>query len=214
MKIRGSTGKLLASEKRRRVNAKSPKPGEVVILDESRRVKKGQRSRNSMQVELVVQAQFSVDLDVRKLNHAIRIGLASSFRDDLLAHESADGKGHLPQLSEKTIALERAKGRTRSPNSFGERSGWMAQHWVLLPIRGGPFAASCTIKPNGAGGRNFMINSQLQKGIDFQSVVGPKAELIQKIVGEWLQGAVPASGDGVATPATADTKGGELPQFG
>jgi hypothetical protein len=212
MKIRGSTGRLMAGERRRRINAASPKPGEVVILDQSRRASKGERSRGAMQVELRVETQFSVDLDVRKLVDRIRVDLASSFTDDLLAHQKADGKGQLPVLSEKTLALEKSKGRTRSKDSFGERSGWMAQHWLLLPMRGGPYQASCVIKPNGSQGRSFMINSQLQRGIDFQSVTGSKAELIKEITAEWLRGAVPSSGDGVATPASADTRCGDHSQ--
>ena len=78
------SGRLKASERRRRLNAANPPPGGVVILDVTRRNRRGRRTRDSWSVDLAVRTQFSADLDVRKLAHAIRMELAEHYRASLL----------------------------------------------------------------------------------------------------------------------------------
>jgi hypothetical protein len=181
----------------------------VLLLDKTRLRRKGVRAgQDSLSVEFVVAAQFVVDSDARKLLHAIRIPLATHFSESLLAGRRAD-QGPQPDLSEATLAVQ----PTRDPASFGNDTGAMAQRWLLLKITGSPARARTRIKPNGFGGRSFMINRQLGAGRDFQSVVGRAAEVIDEALRGWAQRAAPAAGDGAATPARAIQVRGELPQF-
>jgi hypothetical protein len=194
------SGRLKTSERKRRLNAANPKPGEVVILDHSRRSFRGQRSRGSWNVDLAVRTQCSVDMDVRKLVHAIRVNLGLHFRAALLGGQKADGKGSLPRLK---------GGESRA---WGVESGFLANNWSIGPIRGGSFAATCVIQPNGADGRSFMISRNLARGVDLQAIDGAAAEVIRRTTEEWLRVAAPADGDGVATPARIPTRGGTLPE--
>jgi len=194
------SGRLKKGERARRLNAAAPKPGEVVILDHSRRKKGGRRSRSSWQVELAVQTQFSADLDVRKLVHVVRMALAEHFRASLLAGRKADG-GKLPPL------------KRDSARQWGVESGFMAENWLVFPVRGGSFAASALLKPNGRDGRSFMINKNLRRGIDLQAIDGTAAEVIRATTQDWLRAAVPAGADGVATPARVPLSGGTLRQM-
>lgn len=199
------SGRLKKGERRRRLNAAAPRPGEVVILDRSRRRTRGRRSRGSWQVELAVQTQFSADLDVRKLVHVVRLALAEHFRASLLSGRQADGSGALPEL-------KAGEGRKRFgvARAWGVDSGFMAENWLIFPIRGGPFAASALLKPNGRDGRSFMINNNLRRGIDLQAIDGAAAEVIRATTEVWLRDAIPNSGDGVATPARVPLAGGTL----
>lgn len=197
---RTRSGRLKVAERRRRLQEADQGDGRTIILDVSRRRSRGQRSRGSWHVDLAVSTQFSVDLDVRKLVHRIRIELAEHYRASLLAGRTPDGKP-LPKL-------KREPGR-----DWGVESGFLAENWLVFPIRGGPFAASATLKPNGRDGRSHMINRNLRRGIDLQSVRGEAAEVIRRTTDAWLQGAVPASGDGVGTPARVPKGGGTLPQL-
>lgn len=172
-----------------------------MILDRSERRRGGQRQRGAWQVDLHVQTQFSVDIDVRKLVHFVRLALAEHFRASLLAGKRPGG-GSLPSLKDPD------GGR-----SFGVDSGFLAENWLVLPVRGGPFAASARLKPNGADGRGYMIDRNLRRGIDFQAIDGDAAEVIRRTTEEWLAAAVPADGDGVATPARVPMGGGTLPQI-
>ncbi len=166
-------------------------------MDRSRRRTRGRRSRNSWQVDLAVQTQFSADIDVRKLVHVVRMALAEHYRASLLAGRQPGGKA-LP-------ALKREPAR-----QWGVESGFMAENWLVFPIRGGPFAASARLKPNGRDGRSFMINNNLRRGIDLQAIDGAAAEVIRATTEAWLRAAVPAGGDGVATPAKVPLSGGTL----
>lgn len=172
-------------------------------MDVSRRHRRGRRSRDAWQVDLVVRAQFSVDLDVRKLVHVIRMQLAEHYRASLLQGRRPDGSP-LPQLK---------RGDVRGGRRWGVDSGWMAENWLVFPIRGGPFRASARLKPNGRDGRSYMINNNLRRGIDLQSVRGSAAEVIRETTDRWLADAVPAGGDGVATPTRVPTTGGLLRQM-
>ena len=194
------SGRLKVGERRRRIQEAGAKPGEVIILDRHERRRGGERVRGAWQVDLQVQTQFSADIDVRKLVHFVRLALAEHFRASLLAGQRPNG-GSLPALKDTEV------GR-----SFGVDTGFLAEHWLLLPVRGGPFAASAVLKPNGEGGRGFMIDRNLRRGIDFQSIDGAAAEVIRRTTEEWLRAAIPSDGDGVATPATVPTSGGTLPQ--
>ncbi len=144
-------------------------------------------------------------MDVRKLVHAIRVDLGNHFRASLLAGQRADGKGPLPDLKRGEDAEPLAAGR-----QFALASGFMAEHWLVGPIRGGSFAAKATLKPNGRDGRSFMINNNLRRGIDFQSIGGTAADVIRRATEAWLRNAVPASGSGVGTPAKVPLRGGVL----
>ncbi len=190
-------------ERRRRLNAAAPKPGEVVILDHSRRRSGGKRSRASWQVELAVQTQFSADLDVRKLVHFVRMQLALHYRNSLLAGKRPGG-GELPELKKRG---EKTRGIARQ---WGVQSGFMAENWLIFPVRGGPFAARALLKPNGRDGRSYMINNNLRRGIDLQAIDGAAAEVIRSTTEEWLRAAVPADGDGVGTPTRVPLGGGTL----
>ena len=207
-RIRTKSGRLTTPERRRRLSGVSLGPGEVMILDRSRRVIGGKRSGNAMLVELRVGAEFSVDTDVRKLLHAVRVDLAEHYRDNLLAGARASGAGDLPELRESTLA--RNPGR---PNSFGVLTGTMARRWLLLKIVGGPLKASTRLKPNGADGRAFAINRWLKRGIDVQSIDGEAAEVIAAAIRRHLELAVPTSHEGVGTPAHPNTTEGELPDL-
>lgn len=207
-RIRTKSGRLTAGERRRRLSSTSLRPGEVIILDRSRRVVKGKRSGNAMQAELRVGHTFGIDTDVRKLLHVARVDLGEHYRESLLGGQRPSGAGDLPELKPKT--LERNPGR---PNAFGVLSGTMARRWLLLKIRGGPLAASTRIKPNGEDGRSFAINKWLKRGVDLQSIDGEAAEVIRAAIERFLHQAVPTVGDGVGTPATVPHSGGELPSF-
>lgn len=204
MRSKGGTrlrsGRLKAGERRRRLNAANPEPGQTIVLDSARRNRGGKRSRGNWNVDLAVRTQFAVDLDVRKLVHAVRIELAEHYRASLLAGRRPDGSP-LPDL----------KGDER--RQWGVKSGFLASFWLVFPIRGGPFRASARLKPNGRDGRSFMINNNLRRGVDLQGVTGDAAEVIRRTTDAWLQGAVPASGDGVGTPARVPKGGGTLPQL-
>lgn len=206
--IRTKSGRLRAGERRRRLAAANLAPGDVLILDVSRRAKKGKRSKGALQAEMVVSTQIGADTDIRKLLHQVRLALARHYQAQLLAGERPDGNRGLPPLKETT--MRRNPGR---PASFGVLSGELARRWLLFKIRGGPLAASTRIKPWGGEGRRFAINRWLRFGIDLQSVDGAAAKVIQQEIAAWLPRAAPASGDGVATPARPTTKGGELPRF-
>lgn len=207
-RIRTKSGRLTTAERRRRLSGLALQPGEVVILDRSRRIAKGVRSKNAMQVELRVGTEFSVDTDVRKLLHAVRMDLAEHYSRQLLAGERASGAGELPDLKESTIARN-----PNRPKVFGVLTGTLARRWLLLKITGGPLAASTRIKPNGADGRAFTINRWLKRGIDLQSIDGEAAEVIAAAVRRFLPLAVPTSGEGVGTPAHPNTTEGELPDI-
>ena len=204
-RIRTKSGRLTTAERRRRLSGLSLQPGEVVILDRARRATKGVRSKNAMLVELRVGVEFSVDTDVRKLLHTIRVALAEHYRAKLLGGTRASGAGDLPELKESTLA--RNPGR---PNAFGVLSGEMASKWLLLKIKGGPLLASTSIKPNGADGRSFTINRWLKRGIDLQSIDGEAAEVIAVAIRSHLGLAVPTSGEGVGTPLRPNTAEGDL----
>lgn len=194
-RIRTRSGRLGARERKRRLKAANLGPGEVIILDRTRRKsKRGRRLKNAVSVELRANAQFAVDLDVRKLLWLVRLRLAEHFSGQLLSGQTASGKGRLPPLNNKNA------GRTR-----GVDTGEMARKWLMLPIRGGPLAARTTLKPWGGDGRRFMLNRELERGVDYQSLDGKAAEVIRKATDEWLKMAVGA-GDGVATPKRADLK--------
>jgi hypothetical protein len=207
-RIRTKSGRLTAGERRRRVSAANLQPGEVIILDRSRRVVKGVRSKNSLTAELRVGVQFAVDTDVRKLLHATRVALAEHFQAKLRAGERPDGRGELPHLKARTLA--RNPGR---PDRFGVLTGEMARRWLLLKITGGPLRASTRMKPWGGDGRNFMINKLLARGVDFQSIDGEAAEVIRQALEDFIRHAAPTEGEGVATPVSVPHAGGELPTF-
>ncbi len=173
----------------------------------SRRRRRGKRSRASIQIELATRTQFSVDLDVRKLLHELRIAVADHYRAALIAGQRADGRGPLPALA--SGAAGREFGVTRR---YGVESGFMAENWLVFGIRGGPFRAAVTLKPNGAGGRGNMINAALRNGVDFQSIEGDVAQIIQRTTQDWMQNAVPSGGDGVSTPPRTRLGGGTLRQ--
>lgn len=200
-----ATGRLLRSERRRRIAKATTRPGEIVLIDKSVRKKKGQATRNSIQIEWHVETQWSVDLDVRKAVHEWRLALARHYRDQLLAGLKADGKGALPPLRRK---------QGREGDTYAVDSGWMAQNWLVGPIRGGPSNARCTLKPNGRGGRAEMINRSLDRDIDLQAVDGVVEEITKQVWDQWIADAVLPLGDGVATPVSVPHgKGGRLTQF-
>ncbi len=64
------------------------------------------------------------------------------------------------------------------------------------------------MKPNGRDGRGFMINNNLRRGIDFQSLGGATVDVIGRATEAWLRNAVPASGRCVGTPAKVPPRGG------
>lgn len=84
----------------------------------------------------------------------------------------------------------------------------MARQWMMLPIRGGAISARTMLKPWGGDGRRYMINRELERGVDYQSIDGEAAEVIAKATDEWL-GMISVA-DGVATPKRADLKGTTL----
>jgi hypothetical protein len=200
-RLRTKSGRLSTKERRRRIAASGAKPGEVVILDVTRRRERGVRRRNAISVDMAVETQWAADLDVRKLLHELRIVLAEHYRASLLAGQRADGRGPLPPL------------KRDSSRSRGVLTGEMANRWGLSKITGGPFRASTKLRPFEGGERAPMIARELRRGVDYQSVEGVVPQLIAQVVQDWLRRAVPSDGDGVGTPATAETQGGELPQL-
>lgn len=201
--IRTKGGRLKTAERRRRIRSAGAKPGEVVLLDVTRKRERGQRTRNAILVDFVVETQWSVDLDIRKFLHEVRINLAEHYRNALLSGMRADGKGPLPPLKRDR------EGRTR-----GVKSGEMAEKWGIGPVVGGPFRASVKLRPFDGGEHAPMISRELRRGVDYQSVEGDAAKVIQDTLQDWIRRAVPASGDGVATPESVPAeKSGTLPDF-
>ena len=196
-RIRTLSGRLGIKERRRRLSAANLQPGEVIIVDRARQLRKGKRLRNSFVAELRAKAQFAVDLDCRKLVHRIRLRLAQHYADKLSAGERASGRGQLPKLKSKK---PKDIGRTR-----GVETGEMVSRWMMLKVHGSPLSSRTTLKPWGGDGRRFMINRELLGGVDYQSLDGEAAEVVRAATAEWLKAAVGA-GDGVATPKRVDLK--------
>jgi hypothetical protein len=199
--IRTKGGRLKTSVRRRRIRAAGAKPGEVVLLDVTRKRTKGVRGKNSILIDMVVETQWAADLDVRKLLHEIRVNLAEHYQAALLSGMKPDGSGPHPPL-------KRDKGRKR-----GVLTGEMAKRWGLGKITGGPFRASTKIRPFDSGERAPMLARELKRGNDFQAITGTAAKVIQETVAAWVRDAIPASGDGVGTPESVPQQGGELPQL-
>lgn len=199
-RIRTKSGTLTVAERRRRIRAASPRPGEIVLLDQHTRRTKGKQNRNSIRIDFHVPVQWAVDIDVRKLVHELRVALAEHYSRSLLAGQRADGTGPLPRLAKKS----------EQDRTYGVKSGEMARHWMMGAITGGPMRARCRIKPWGGGGRAAMINRALEDDVDFQAVDGVVSELIDDVVMNWLRRAVPSSGDGVATPVSVPLRAGKL----
>ncbi|EDM74775.1 hypothetical protein PPSIR1_10970, partial [Plesiocystis pacifica SIR-1] len=172
--IRTKSGRLRRGVARRRIQAAGP--GEVIVLDQGRRMVKRRdgsrsRSRNSFTLDFAVATPLAFDLDMRKLVDELRLNLAEHYSLSLLASQLADGSAPLPPLSRKTQAIH----PERDPDSFGVRSGQLARRWLIYPVRGTTVRASARLKPYGGEGRSHRINGWLERGIDLQSVRGDAA---------------------------------------
>lgn len=226
-KIRTQAGRLTMGERRRRIKASGAAPGEVIILDVSdRKLSKRQRRRglttNAVDVDFAVETQFSVDMDVRKLVNFLRIAIGIHLRESMLKGESPDGFGLHPKPRPST--LDRNPGR---PNILGVLTGETAKNWYIGTIGGGSFTARAKITPAQVGGlgtdsegvfvagqgRDAAMAYMASRGVRFMTVEGDVAELVKQVTEQWLQAAVPSSGDGVKTPGRINPRGGSLAGF-
>jgi hypothetical protein len=178
----------------------------------------GGKLRNGWQQTLTFAGgDFSFDLDMGRIVAYVSIGLARFFRDQLERGETPLGRP-IPDVDEDT-----RDRYARARPHVGYRTGYMADHWYLGPIRGSQFSATRLLKPYGgtggaplrAGpgskelGRDLLINLLLERGIDFQSVKGKAAIEMYRL----FQEAIAASFGEVTLPERFSRDEGLLPSF-
>lgn len=185
-KIRTKTGRLSASERKRRIGQIRRRA--VVLLDVAPSRRKGSRFalKNSFSAEWATRVQFGAHLDVRPLVRAVQLELADHFRSSLLRGVSPNTGAPIRRVRPQTLQI--SDGRVGPWE--GARTGWMANHWILSRVTGGPFSARATLKPNGADGRAKMINFALGKNVDFQSAKGVAGQVISRVFKQWVDGSV------------------------
>lgn len=196
-----------------------PGPASGVIWSRERQRKASRKAgggklRNGWQQTLTFERDLAFDLDMGRIVAFVSIGMARFFRDQLQLGERPSGFGALPNVTRKLPA--RVHG-PRQQQQVGYRTGYMADHWYLGPIRGGVFSATRLLKPYGGSGgkahrndaRDIVINVLLERGIDFQSVKGKAAGVMGKLFNE----AVAASFGEVTLEEKYSRNEGLLPAF-
>lgn len=78
----------------------------------------------------------------------------------------------------------------------------LAQQWSMLPITGSAAKASTGLVDDARSSARYLAEVYETRA----------ASVIPEVVAEWLRRAVPDSGDGVDTPSTVPTSGGQIPR--
>lgn len=207
----------LAGRRGRKVR-NSPTSGTIWSRERRRRASRklgGAKLKNGFQQTLTFERDMAYDLDMRRIVAFVTLGMAVYFRRQLQLGMRPDGYGWQPDVGERT----KRRGGPRRGEHVGYRSGYMANHWYLGPIRGSGFSARRLLKPYGGsggpsrpsdGGRDVVINVMLEKGIDFQSVRGAAKVEMERLFREAIEGSF-----GVVTlPEAFERREGLLPSFG
>jgi hypothetical protein len=84
----------------------------------------------------------------------------------------------------------------------GRSTPALEREWNLLPITGSATAAMATIELTSRNGAAYLDRVA-------ESTI---SAVLPGVIREWLDDAVPTTGDGVGTEARADTSGGPLPR--
>lgn len=209
-----ATGRM--AKRSRRVK---PGPASGVIWSRERQRKAsraagGGKLRNGWQQTMTFERDLAFDLDMRRIVAHVTLGLARFFQEQLERGERPSGFGALPEVLRE---LPRGTKGPRRKQHVGYRTGYMAEHWYLGPVRGGVFSATRLLKPYGGSGgadhrneaRDLVLNVLLDRGIDFQSVRGKAAGVIGKL----FQEAVGASFGDVTLEERYSRNEGLLPTF-